>query len=115
MHIGFVQVAIKPLLKKGLNALIFIALRDRRLKKYKSSLLAIIQTNVCKGPIFFNYYPDFTVDLACPLTTKPLKLDVHVQADEFHKFKNFTVICACVCVCLYIYICLLYTSPSPRD
>ena len=52
MYIGLVQVAIKPLLKKGINAPIFMALRDKRLRKYKSSLLAIIQTNICKGPIF---------------------------------------------------------------
>ena len=42
MHIGLVQVAIKPLLKKGINAPIYMALRDKRLRKYKSSLLAVI-------------------------------------------------------------------------
>jgi len=42
MHIRLVQVAVKPLLKKGVNTPIFMALRDKRLKKYKSSLLAII-------------------------------------------------------------------------
>jgi len=69
MHIGLFQVAIKPLLKKGINAAIYMALRDKRLKKYKSSLLVVIQTNICKGPIFFNCYPDFMVDLTCPMTT----------------------------------------------
>ena len=29
MHIGLVQVAIKPLLKKGINAPIYMALRDK--------------------------------------------------------------------------------------
>jgi len=57
MHIGLVQVAIKPLLKIGVNAPIYLALRDKRLHHYKFSLLAVIQTNVCKGPIFFNCYP----------------------------------------------------------
>ena len=56
MYIGLVQVAIKPLLKKGISAPIYMALRDKRLKKYKSSVLAIIQTNIYKGPIFFNCY-----------------------------------------------------------
>jgi len=67
MHIGLVQVAIKPLLKTGVNAPIYLALRDKRLRHYKSSLLAVIQTNVCKGPIFFNCYPNFMVDLTCVL------------------------------------------------
>ena len=91
MHIGLVQVAIKPLLKKGINAPIYMALRDKRLKKYKSSLLAVIQTNICKGPIFFNCYPDFMVDLTCPMTTEALKLDVHIQGNEFLDFQNFVV------------------------
>ena len=48
MHLGLVQVAIKPSLKTGVNAPIYLALRDKRLRHYKSSLLAVIQTNVCK-------------------------------------------------------------------
>ena len=69
-----------------------MALRDKRFKKYKYSLLAVIQINFCKGPIFFNCYPDFTVDLTCPMTIEALKLDVRIQGDEFHDFKNFVVI-----------------------
>ena len=60
-----------------------MALRDKILKKYKSSLLAVKQTNICKGPIFFNCYLDFMVDLTCPMTTEALKLDVHIQGNEF--------------------------------
>ena len=92
MHISLVQVAIKTLLKKCINTPIYMALRDKRLKKYKSSLLAVIQTNACKGPIFFNCYPNFTVDLTCPVTIEALKLDIHIQADEFHDIKNFLII-----------------------
>ena len=51
MHIGLVQVAVKPLLRTGVNAPIYLALRDKRLRHYKSSLLAMIQTNVCKNPL----------------------------------------------------------------
>jgi len=32
------------------------------------------------------------VYLTCPLTTEALKLDVHVQGDEFLDFKNFVVV-----------------------
>jgi len=41
MHIGLVQVAVKPLLRTGVNALIYLALRDKGLRHYKSSLLAL--------------------------------------------------------------------------
>jgi len=92
MHVGLVQVAINPLLKTGVNAPIYLALRDKRLRHYKSSLFAVIQTNVCKGHIFFNCYLNFMVDLTCPMTTETLKLDVHVQGDEFLDFKIFVVV-----------------------
>ena len=88
MHIGLVQVAIKPLLKKSVTAPIYMALRDKRLRKYKSSLLAVIQTKICKVAIFFNCYHDFMVDLTCPMTTEALNLDVHIQGNEFLDFKN---------------------------
>jgi len=37
MHIGLVQVAIKPLLKRGINAPIYMALRDKRLRNINHS------------------------------------------------------------------------------
>ena len=39
-HIGLVQVAVKPFIRKADNVPIYMALRDKRLTKYKSSLLA---------------------------------------------------------------------------
>ena len=92
MHIGLVQVAIKPLVKGGVDAPIYMALRDKRLKKYKTFLLTMIQKNICNGPVFFNCYPDFSVDLICPMALKSLKLDIHVQGDEFFNYSNFIVI-----------------------
>ena len=32
------------------------------------------------------------VDLTCPMTTEALKLDVHIQGDEFLDFKNFVIV-----------------------
>jgi len=46
MHIELVQVTVKPFIRKGINAPIYVALGDKRLKKYKSSVLAMINTNV---------------------------------------------------------------------
>ena len=64
MHIGLLQVAVKPLLRNGVSAPIYLALGDKRLRHYKSSLLAVIETNVCKGPIFFNCCLLYTSDAA---------------------------------------------------
>jgi len=92
MHIGLVQVAIKPLLKTGVNAPIYLALHDKRLRHYKSSLLAVIQTSVCKGPIFFNCYPNFMVDLTCPMTAEALSLNVQTTLSRiWHLVKGGSV------------------------
>jgi len=42
--------------------------------------------------IFLIVIQNFMVDLTCPMTTDALKLDVHVQGDEFLDFKNFVVV-----------------------
>ena len=68
-----------------------MALRDKRMKKYKSSLWALINTNIHNRPTFFNCYPDFCVDLLCHMTPEALKLDVHIQGGEFHDFKSFAI------------------------
>jgi len=68
-----------------------MALGNKRLKKYKSSLLAMMNANIHIRPIFFNCYPDSCVELSCTMTPKSLKLDVHIQGIEFHNFKNFVV------------------------
>jgi len=91
MHIGLVQVAVKPFIRKGINAPIYMALREKRSKKYKSSLLVIINTNIHNKPNFFNCYPDFCVDLTCPMTPEALKLNVHIQGHKFHDFKNVVI------------------------
>ena len=68
-----------------------MALRDKRLTKYKSSLLATINTNVHNIPIFFNCYPAFCIDFTCPLTAEALKLDVHIQGCEFRDLINIAI------------------------
>jgi len=62
MHIGLVQVAIKPLVRKGISAPIYKALGEKRLKNDKSSLLAMINADIHLRPIFFNGSLDFCVD-----------------------------------------------------
>ena len=49
MHIELGQVTIKHFIKKGINTPIYMASRDKRLKKYNSSLLAMINTNIHNG------------------------------------------------------------------
>ena len=68
-----------------------MALRDKRLNKYKSSSLATTNTNTHNRPIFFKCYRDFCIDFTCPMTPVALKLDVHIQGGEFRDLKNFAI------------------------
>ena len=46
LHIGTVQVAIKPLTQKGINAYVLMCLRDVRFKNFKDSILGIITASL---------------------------------------------------------------------
>lgn len=37
IHFGFIQVVVKPLVHIGVDASVYLALRDNKLKRYKSS------------------------------------------------------------------------------
>ena len=54
VHIGCIQIAFKPLTYKGLNASILAFIRDGRCLEFKSSLMGVIQTSLCHGPVYFD-------------------------------------------------------------
>lgn len=76
IHIGLVQVGIKPLNREGLNTSILAALRDKRFKDFEDSLLGTIESSLCKGPISFDCYPNFTVSLNDENLLKSLVLQI---------------------------------------
>ena len=53
-----VQVAVKPLTRKGINASILMCLGDARFKNFKDSILGMIIASMYDGPVHFNCYPD---------------------------------------------------------
>ena len=76
LHIGLVQVGVKPLIRKGLNSSILMALRDTRHIKFDDSLLGTIETNLSGGPVHFNCFLDFPVYLHDPHVMKALTLNI---------------------------------------
>ena len=61
LHIGLVQVAIKPLTRKGINASVLMCLRDARCKVFSDSILGMITASLYDGPIYFNCYPNISI------------------------------------------------------
>jgi hypothetical protein len=79
IHIGLVQVAIKPLTRRGLKASIMLGLRDARFTDWKDSLLGVIEATMHDGPVYFDCYPDFTVSVSDPHILKVLTLSIRTQ------------------------------------
>ena len=108
IHFGLVQIGIKPLVHKGVDCPIFLALRDDRLNNYKDSVLAMIQTNICNGPIYFNCFPNFTVDLQDPLILSSLILDIQILNNKFKEFaRNFAIV-------FRVYFRLMNSTVNPK-
>ena len=76
LHIGMVQVAIKPLTRKGINASVLMCLQDARFKNFKDSILGMITASLYDGLIYFSCYPDLTLALDEPNIVKALTLNI---------------------------------------
>ena len=63
LHIGLIQVAIRPLTRKGINASVLMCLRDARFKNFRTSILGMITSSLFDGPVYFNCHPDLTLAL----------------------------------------------------
>ena len=76
LHIGTVQVAIKPLTQKGINAYVLMCLRDVRFKNFKDSILGMIIASLYDGSVYFSCNPDLTLALDDPNIIKALTLNI---------------------------------------
>ena len=76
MHIGLVQVAVKPLTRRGLNTSILLCLRDARFTNFSDSILGMIESSLYDGPIHFNCFTDLTISLSDPHVLKALTLNI---------------------------------------
>ena len=76
LHIGLVQVGVKPLIREGLNNSILIALRDTCLIRFNDSLLGTIESSLSNGPVHFDCFPNLTVALDDPHILKVLTLNI---------------------------------------
>ena len=74
IHIGLVQVAIKPLFRLGLDIPVFTCLRDARSINFTDSILSMIDSNLANGPIYFNCFPNFSMNINDPSILSSLTL-----------------------------------------
>jgi hypothetical protein len=63
LHVGSIQIAIKPLTRLGINASVLLYLRDARFINFKINILGMIQSSLFNGPIHFDVFPNLTLSL----------------------------------------------------
>jgi hypothetical protein len=76
LHVGSVQVTIKPLTRLGINAFVLLCLHDARFVNFRISILGMIQSSSFNGPIHFDVFPNLTISLDDINILKALTLNV---------------------------------------
>jgi hypothetical protein len=76
LHVGSVQVAVKPLARLGINAYVLMCLRDARFTDFQTSILGMVQTSLYNGPVYFDTFPNITLALSDVNIVKALTLNV---------------------------------------
>ena len=76
IHVGLVQVALKPATRLGLNTSAIIAVRDKRHNNFHDSLLGVVESTLCDGPMYFSSFPNFTMSLTDPNLLYSICLDI---------------------------------------
>ena len=83
IHIGLIQIALKPLTLQGLNASLLTSLRDVRCLDYVQSLIGVMQTSLCHGPVYFNVYPNLSISLTDPNILEAATLNIKTNGYNF--------------------------------
>jgi hypothetical protein len=65
-----------------------MCLRDARFTIFSSLLLVVFQSNLANDPVYFNYYPNFTILLFGPNILKTLTLNIKISTNILNDFIN---------------------------
>lgn len=63
IHLGLVQLAMKPLMRKRMNVSCLTYIRDKRYSDFNDSLLGLMEASLSRGPLLLQCFPDFYVSL----------------------------------------------------
>jgi hypothetical protein len=108
LHIGPVQVAVKPLTRLGIDTSVLLCLRDARFLKCKTNILGMIQSSVYAGPVHFDVYPNMSVSLDDINFLKALTLNIQTKGYDMEEGSRPLAI-------IYrIYYRLMKTSLNPQ-
>lgn len=93
IHVGLIQIVVKPLTLLGLNASILGYIRDGRCKDFKQSLAALIETSLCHGPVYFDVSPNISLSMSDKNLLDALQLTIHTNGYNFKSGSEIMAIC----------------------
>jgi hypothetical protein len=79
IHLGLIQVGIKPLTRQGVNASVLLRLLDARFTNENQVRLGMVEANISQGPISFNVNSDLTLSLDDGAPKKALTLRINTS------------------------------------
>jgi hypothetical protein len=85
LHIGSVQIAVKPLTRLGIDASVLLCLRDARFLNFRANTLGMIQSSVYVGPIHFDVFPNMSVSLDDIHVLKSLTLNLQTKGYDMEE------------------------------
>lgn len=81
LHVGMIQVGLKPK-KLGSKISAIICLRDKRFLKFDQSSLAMVESRLSDGPIYFSYFPTHCVSLSDPHLSSTFVIDIKTEGSS---------------------------------
>ena len=108
IHLGLIQVGIKPLTRRGINASVLLRLLKARFTIHDQALLGMVEANVSQGPIHFNVNLDLTLSLDDGAPEKALTLKINTSG--YHMIEESRHIA----LVYRIYYKLLKTNLNPQ-
>lgn len=93
IHIGLIQIALKPLTLLGLNSSIMAYVRDGRCNNFKQSLAALIETSLCHGPVYFDVAPNLSLSLSDKNISEAIQLSIHTNGYDYKQGSEVIAIC----------------------
>ena len=79
LYVVLVQVAIKLLTRETLNSSVLPCLRDDKHLRVNDSLLGMMETSLHNGPVYFNCYPNFALNLSGKNIMDALTLNIKID------------------------------------
>lgn len=93
IHVGLIQIAIRPLTLLGLNTSIMAYVRDGRCNDFKQSLAAVIESSLCHGPVYFDIAPNLSLSLSDKHLFEALQMNIHTNGYDFKAGSQIMTVC----------------------